>query len=226
MEPFGAMSTRRAASMSPVAVRPGKGSLSEPTAATQPWPRADQPHASARSSSERREYLLRHALELAFLVVSGNPEQDSRRSGLDVPLQTLNAIARANDLALIEAGGEERRHEHRRDLTIGHHFGRLVPLYRNAIGRSGGGPAALADLTRIILNDGVRPPTVDLQGRNSSRHSLLHGQKVRKLRGRGRVGEMPLMPPTCECAPADVAAAVARDDPPEQRIASCSTSQA
>src|SRR6516162_5082770 len=39
----------------------------------------------------------------------------------------------------------------------------------------------------------------------------------------GRVGEMPLMPPTCECAPADVAAAVARDDPPEQRIASCST---
>ena len=92
MEPFGAMSTRRAASMSPVAVRPGKGSLSEPTAATQPWPRADQPHASARSSSERREYLLRHALELAFLVVSGNPEQDSRRSGLDVPLQTLNAL--------------------------------------------------------------------------------------------------------------------------------------
>jgi len=78
--------------MSPVAVRPGKGSLSEPTAATQPWPRADQPHASARSSSERREYLLRHALELAFLVVSGNPEQDSRRSGLDVPLQTLNAL--------------------------------------------------------------------------------------------------------------------------------------
>jgi hypothetical protein len=40
------MSTRRAASMSPVVVRPGKGSLSEPTAATQPWPRAARPHAS------------------------------------------------------------------------------------------------------------------------------------------------------------------------------------
>jgi len=40
----------------------------------------------ARSLAERWEYLLRHALELAFLVVSGDPEQDSGRSGLDVSL--------------------------------------------------------------------------------------------------------------------------------------------
>ena len=41
---------------------------------------------SAVLSAERRQYLLRHALELAFLVVSGDPEQDRRRSGVDVSL--------------------------------------------------------------------------------------------------------------------------------------------
>src|SRR5262245_4474358 len=37
-------------------------------------------------SAERRQYLLRHALELAFLVVSGNSEQDRRRSSVDISL--------------------------------------------------------------------------------------------------------------------------------------------
>src|SRR5215472_2341695 len=46
----------------------------------------------ARSSAKRRQYLLRHALELAFLVISNDPEQDSRRSGIDVSLYTLNAL--------------------------------------------------------------------------------------------------------------------------------------
>ena len=46
----------------------------------------------ARSSAKRQQYLLCHALELAFLIISDDPEQDSRRSGLDVPLQTLNAL--------------------------------------------------------------------------------------------------------------------------------------
>ena len=41
---------------------------------------------SAVLSAERRQYLLRHALELAFLVVSGDPEQDRRRSGVDISL--------------------------------------------------------------------------------------------------------------------------------------------
>jgi hypothetical protein len=39
---------------------------------------------SAVLSAERRQDLLRHALELAFLVVSGDPEQDRRRSRVDV----------------------------------------------------------------------------------------------------------------------------------------------
>jgi membrane peptidoglycan carboxypeptidase len=45
----------------------------------------------------------------------------------------------------------------------GYPFGHLVPSYGSAIGSSGDQPDALADLMGIILNDGVRLPTVDLQ---------------------------------------------------------------
>jgi hypothetical protein len=38
-----------------------------------------------------------------------------------------------------------------------------VPSYGSAIGSSGDRPDALADLIGIILNDGARLPTVDLQ---------------------------------------------------------------
>jgi hypothetical protein len=38
------------------------------------------------SQPNARQYLLRHALELAFLVVSGNSEQDRRRSSVDISL--------------------------------------------------------------------------------------------------------------------------------------------
>jgi membrane peptidoglycan carboxypeptidase len=44
----------------------------------------------------------------------------------------------------------------------GYPFGHLVPSYGSAIGSSGDRPDALADLMGIILNDGVRLPTVDL----------------------------------------------------------------
>jgi len=45
----------------------------------------------------------------------------------------------------------------------GYPFGHLVPSYGTAIGSSGDRPDALAELMGIILNDGVRLPTVDLQ---------------------------------------------------------------
>ena len=45
----------------------------------------------------------------------------------------------------------------------GYPFGHLVPSYGSAIGSSGDRPDALAELIGIILNDGVRLPTVDLQ---------------------------------------------------------------
>jgi membrane peptidoglycan carboxypeptidase len=45
----------------------------------------------------------------------------------------------------------------------GYPFGRLVPSDGTAIGSSGDRPDALADLMGIIVNDGVRLPTVDLR---------------------------------------------------------------
>jgi membrane peptidoglycan carboxypeptidase len=45
----------------------------------------------------------------------------------------------------------------------GYPFGHLVPSYGTAIGSSGDRPDALADLMGIVLNDGGRLPTVDLQ---------------------------------------------------------------
>jgi membrane peptidoglycan carboxypeptidase len=45
----------------------------------------------------------------------------------------------------------------------GYPFGHLVPALGTAIGSSGDRPDALADLMGIILNEGVRLPTVDLQ---------------------------------------------------------------
>ena len=41
---------------------------------------------STALSAQCRQYLLRHALELAFLVVSGDSEQDRRRSSVDISL--------------------------------------------------------------------------------------------------------------------------------------------
>ncbi len=45
----------------------------------------------------------------------------------------------------------------------GYPFGRLVPSDGTAIGSSGDRPDALADLMGIIVNDGVRLPTVDIE---------------------------------------------------------------
>jgi membrane peptidoglycan carboxypeptidase len=45
----------------------------------------------------------------------------------------------------------------------GYPFGHLVPAYGTAIGSSGDRPDALADLMGIIVNGGVRLPTVDLE---------------------------------------------------------------
>jgi membrane peptidoglycan carboxypeptidase len=49
---------------------------------------------------------------------------------------------------------------HRRWRRLGYPFGHLVPSLATALGSSGDRPAALAELVGIILNDGVRLPTV------------------------------------------------------------------
>lgn len=52
---------------------------------------------------------------------------------------------------------------HRAWQRVGYPFDHLVPSYATAIGSSGDRPAALAELMGIIVNDGVRYPTVRIE---------------------------------------------------------------
>src|SRR5690606_39396417 len=49
---------------------------------------------------------------------------------------------------------------HRRWQRLGYPFEHLVPSLATALGSSGDQPAALAELMGIILNDGVRLPSI------------------------------------------------------------------
>lgn len=52
---------------------------------------------------------------------------------------------------------------HRAWKRVGYPFDRLVPSYASAIGSAGDRPAALAELMGIIVNNGLRLPTVHLE---------------------------------------------------------------
>lgn len=52
---------------------------------------------------------------------------------------------------------------HRRWARLGYPFGHLVPSLASALGSSGDRPAALAELMGIIVNDGVRQPTLRIE---------------------------------------------------------------
>ncbi|HET7237564.1 MAG TPA: penicillin-binding transpeptidase domain-containing protein, partial [Terrimicrobiaceae bacterium] len=66
---------------------------------------------------------------------------------------------RIRTLLEIEAFGEIHRHWKR----VGYPFDSLVPSYATAIGVSGDRPAALAELVGIIVNGGMRYPTVRME---------------------------------------------------------------
>ncbi|GAP37125.1 membrane carboxypeptidase [Piscinibacter sakaiensis] len=53
---------------------------------------------------------------------------------------------------------------HRAWQRLGYPFDRLVPSYATAIGSSGDRPAALAELMGVLVNDGLRLPTVQIDG--------------------------------------------------------------
>jgi membrane peptidoglycan carboxypeptidase len=55
------------------------------------------------------------------------------------------------------------RQIHRGWQRLGYPFSSLVPSYATAIGSSGDNPAALAELAGIILNDGIRCPSVRVE---------------------------------------------------------------
>ncbi|WP_374088785.1 transglycosylase domain-containing protein [Methylomicrobium lacus] len=61
-------------------------------------------------------------------------------------------------MSMLEA--EAFQQIHKAWKQVGYPFGRLTPSYATSIGASGDRPAALAELVGIILNDGVRMPTV------------------------------------------------------------------
>jgi membrane peptidoglycan carboxypeptidase len=52
---------------------------------------------------------------------------------------------------------------HRRWSRLGYPFASLVPSYATAIGSSGDNPAALAELLGVLVNDGVRYPSLRVQ---------------------------------------------------------------
>lgn len=53
---------------------------------------------------------------------------------------------------------------HRRWRRLGYPFETLTPSYASALGASGDRPAALAELMGVIANDGLRLPTVRIEG--------------------------------------------------------------
>ncbi|MFZ2171324.1 MAG: transglycosylase domain-containing protein [Methylococcaceae bacterium] len=61
-------------------------------------------------------------------------------------------------MTLLEA--EAFKEIHKAWKRVGYPFGALTPSYATSIGASGDRPAALAELTGILLNDGIRLPVV------------------------------------------------------------------
>jgi membrane peptidoglycan carboxypeptidase len=87
---------------------------------------------------------------------------DDRLAAYDWLLRLRDRNAQNNRIAaLLER--EAFVEIHRSWKRLGYPFDRLVPSYASAIGSAGDRPAALAELMGIIVNDGLRLPTVHLE---------------------------------------------------------------
>ena len=137
--------------------------------------RAYEAHAPGRYSLADRAYLARlHPLELEVAahlarqpqatlaqVVAATAAQ--RQHAYDWLLRSRSSGAQDLRIrTLLEVDAFEHVHESWR--RVGYPFDRLVPSYATAIGSSGDRPAALAELMGIIVADGVRQPTVQIEG--------------------------------------------------------------
>jgi membrane peptidoglycan carboxypeptidase len=86
---------------------------------------------------------------------------DTRAARRQIVTAYLNSEPLARIRVLLERNAfDDILHDRQRQ---GYPFGHLVPSFGSAIGSSGDRPDALADLMGIILNNGMRLPTVDLQ---------------------------------------------------------------
>ena len=71
--------------------------------------------------------------------------------------------------------------------AVGYPFESLVPSYATAVGVSGDTPSALAGLMGIILNDGVRQPTITIRGLHFARATPVETVFVRQIQPSQRV---------------------------------------
>ncbi len=105
-------------------------------------------------------YLRRHpAADLSEAIAASAAERQDVYSWL---FKTRHRNAQENRIySLLEIDAFEEIHDHWKRL--GYPFERLVPSLATAIGSSGDRPGALAELMGIIVNGGMRLPTVRLE---------------------------------------------------------------
>ncbi len=150
-------------------------------------------HAPGRYSLADRGYLSRlHPLELevaahlarhpqATLAQVSDATAAQRQQAYDWLLR--GHASDAQDLrirTLLEVDAFE--HVHASWRRVGYPFDRLVPSYATAIGSSGDRPAALAELMGIIVADGVRQPTVQIEGLRFAAATPYETQLARTVR--------------------------------------------
>ncbi|WP_192034518.1 transglycosylase domain-containing protein [Halomonas sp. YLGW01] len=128
-------------------------------------------YGADRYSLNDRAYLSRtHPLELWLLRYLGTHPEASREEAMLASIEerqesyawlsrTRHRQARDSRIRrMLEVEAFDDLHH--RWARLGYPFARLVPSLATAIGSSGDRPAALAELMGIILNDGIRQPTV------------------------------------------------------------------
>ena len=155
--------------------------------------RTYEAHAPGRYSLADRGYLARlHPLELEVAAHLARHPQATLAQVADATVaqrqQAYDWLLRANasdaqDLrirTLLEVDAFE--HVHASWRRVGYPFDRLVPSYATAIGSSGDRPAALAELMGIIVADGVRQPTVQIEGLRFAAATPYETQLARAVR--------------------------------------------
>ncbi|MAX32500.1 MAG: glycosyl transferase family 51 [Halomonadaceae bacterium] len=151
-------------------------------------------YAPERFSLNDRAYLSRvHPLELWLLAYLGtNPDAsreammlasiEERQQSYDWLFRTRHRQARDSRIRrMLEV--EAFDDLHRRWALLGYPFEQLVPSLATAIGSSGDRPAALAELMGIILNDGVREPTIRIDALHFAADTPFETRFSRSARG-------------------------------------------
>jgi len=155
--------------------------------------RTYEAHKPGRYSLADRGYLARlHPLELEVAAHLARDPQATLAQVVDATAaqrqQAYDWLLRsrasgAQDLrirTLLEVDAFEHLHESWR--RVGYPFDRLVPSYATAIGSSGDRPAALAELMGVIVADGVRQPTVQIEGLHFAAATPYETQLARAVR--------------------------------------------